>query len=598
MDRSIAISLPPLRRKIMRSFLVMLLLYGGLAAFILVAVFFASGITPKAIHLNYDSISASTQMREAWSALRFPWLYQNKTGDQWKKQFEMSLNFEQGNISEPGEKELVAGIQKIWKEALQLNFSTQSATFASDFSRMNQLLGQLVSVNELGMFALAEQSTTLRTRAFILTGCILLVSLCVAIYMADGLASRLASPLKEIAEALRNKPIPGERLKLPTPTSLEIRILTHEMNQLWKRLSELRMLNVEELADQRSKLEVVLESVEDAILVLDNFRNILQANQGLSRLIGVPLETLIGAKWTDLSTGSENYLKLRELINDKFEPNQTIELLLKGEVRTYSGRRREITGKSGENVGSLYLFHDLTERKQRERLKSEFIAVLSHELKTPLQSLGTASELLLKRKDQLDKDGQMLIETINEDVDRIRAVAQDFVQVGFVESHSLRLRLGRHPLSEMMLDWIKPFKLVGRDKKVGIDYERRDSDIIWADIDSVKFPWAISNLLSNAVRFSPPDSKIQIQMSQDKEHINIEIRDEGPGIPESMRKKMFDPYFQAPPSESQVPSGFLGLGLTIAKEVVEAHHGNIEYYPGDPKGAVFRIRLPVANVIG
>ncbi len=582
----------------MRSFLAMLLIYGGLAIFILAAVFFASGITPQIIHLNYDSIAASKQMTDAWNGLRFPVAFSQKTKSKWIEQFEGALKFEEGNITVPGEKEVATKIRTLWESARAVGFDIESPAFAPRFVDMHSALRQLIRLNEGVMFDLAEESTTIRTRVFLGTAFILVISFCVAIFLADGLASRLASPLKEIAEALRNKPVPGERLKLPTPTSLEIRILVHEMNQLWKRLSELRMLNVEELADQRSKLEVVLDSVEDAILVLDNFGNVLQANPGLSRLVEVPVESMVGEKWSDLSTGADNYLKLRELLSGELESNNTIDLKINGELRTYSGRRRAITGKSGENVGSLYLLHDLTERKQRERLKSEFIAVLSHELKTPLQSLGTASELLLKRKDQVDKDGQMLIETIYDDVERIRAVAQDFVQVGFVESHSLRLRMGRHPLSDLMSDWIKPFKLVGRDKKVSIEYERKGNDVVWANIDSVKFPWAISNLLSNAVRFSPPDSKVQIELSQDKEHILIEIRDEGPGIPESMRKKMFDPYFQAPPSESKVPSGFLGLGLTIAKEVVEAHHGIIEYSPGDPKGAVFRITLPAANAIG
>jgi signal transduction histidine kinase len=85
---------------------------------------------------------------------------------------------------------------------------------------------------------------------------------------------------------------------------------------------------------------------------------------------------------------------------------------------------------------------------------------------------------------------------------------------------------------------------------------------------------------------------VTVAISGRDENIFIEIRDQGPGIPEPVRKKMFDPYFQAPPSDSATPSGFLGLGLTIAKEVVEAHRGKLEYIPGDPKGSIFRITLP------
>lgn len=194
----------------------------------------------------------------------------------------------------------------------------------------------------------------------------------------------------------------------------------------------------------------------------------------------------------------------------------------------------------------------------------------------------------------------MLVETLQEGVERLRAVATDFVQVSFVDPHSLKLKLARHALSELIREWVKPFKIVARDRRVQLELVREGDGVIWANIDAVKFPWAISNLLSNAIRFSPAESKVTVWMadlSQDgKPEIDIEIRDEGPGIPEEMRKKMFDPYFQAPVADSQIPSGFLGLGLTIAKEVVEAHGGKIEYSPGNPTGSIFRIRLPQAAV--
>jgi two-component system, NtrC family, sensor histidine kinase KinB len=593
MNDSLALTLPPMRRKILRSFLIMVMLYGIVGVLMMAAVFLASGITPKALHSNYDSIWAASQMNDALVALRHPDEYKRIPSVRWAEQFERSLSFEEGNITESGEKELASKLRKEWNSVREDLESIAVPKFLPKFQALRADLATLVSLNQSAMFTLAEQSTSLRYRVFVCTVLLFLLSLMFAVYLSDGLANRLSSPLKAIAEALRNKPIPGEKLRLPPPTSLEMRILTHEMNQLWKRLSELRKLNVEEIATQRSKLAIVLEAVEDGILVIDDSNTVIQCNQGLLNILGLEQSLVVGHRWNDLPTSDNDYLVLREHLSPEMPPDQAIELDVDSTRRTFSVRTRKILNKGGETVATLYLLHDITERKQRERLKTEFIGVLSHELKTPLQSLGTAAELLLKRKSSMGEEMQMLVDTIHEDVSRIRAVAQDFVQVGLVDSRYLRLKVGRHALSELIQEWIKPFRIVAKDKGVTLNFQNEGEAVMWANIDVVKFPWAISNLLSNAIRFSPTDTTVTIYVSQARV-ITIEIRDEGPGIPAAVRMKMFDPYYQAPTGEAS-PTGFLGLGLTIAKEVVEAHQGKIEYLPGTPKGSTFRITLPVSG---
>jgi two-component system, NtrC family, sensor histidine kinase KinB len=587
-----------MRRKILRSFLIMVGLYGLLGAIMMAAVFFASGITPKVMHLNYDSISAAQEMSRALQELRFPEDSREASLAKVAQRFETALTFEEHNMSEPGVAKIAVHLRENWKKASSDLPQISKESFLPTYNQLLTDLNQLVLVNQTSMFRLAEKSTVIRNRVFAGTIVIFLISMLFAIYTGDGLANRLSSPLKEIAEALRNKPVPGEKLRLPTPTSLEMRILTHEMNQLWKRLSELRKLNVEEIASQRTKLETVLEAVEDGIIVIDNTNNVVQCNEGLLKILGLPRELVVGHRWSDLPTSDPDYLRLREQLSPEVPNEQLVDLDVSGSVRTFSIRTRPLISKSGEALATLYLLHDITERKQRERLKTEFISVLSHELKTPLQSLGTAVELLAKRKSTLGEEEQMLIETINEDVARIRAVAQDFVQVGLVDARSLRLKTGRHALSELIQEWVKPFRVVAKDKRVALKYVQDSTEVIWANIDVVKFPWAISNLLSNAIRFSPNDSTVTVSAVDTSGKILIEIADEGPGIPEAVRMKMFDPYYQAPPLESGAPSGFLGLGLTIAKEVVEAHQGKIDYVPGNPKGSIFRISLPSASEAG
>jgi two-component system, NtrC family, sensor histidine kinase KinB len=260
-----------------------------------------------------------------------------------------------------------------------------------------------------------------------------------------------------------------------------------------------------------------------------------------------------------------------------------------------AARYRPIFGDENRQKGSLYLLHDITQKVQKQRLKEEFISVLSHELKTPLQSLGTAAELLAGRKEKMDENSQILVDTLNEDVSRIRAIANDFIQVGQREIHTLKLRMKKTALNQCLAEWIKPFRVLAKDRGIEIEYHSEGPEVVWANLDEIKFPWVISNLLSNAIRISPSHTTVEVSVSARDGKIEIAVSDEGPGIPAEVQKRIFEPYYQGPASPGGATAGFLGIGLTIAKEVVEAHEGKIEYQRREPRGSVFKIQLPVAG---
>jgi PAS domain S-box-containing protein len=580
--------LPPLRKRVFGYSLRIVALYAVVGVFMTIAVILASSITPKAIHLNYDSISAGMRMSHAWNALRNPEQHPERTTQAWLQEFSQAIDFEDTNISEPGEAELARDIRTLW-EGCKVHPERIEQV---NFSKMDGYLERLIQINERGMFNWATESDRFGKRVLVVTILLFILTIVIALFIADGLAVRIANPLRELSAALKRKPEPGSKLKLPTPDTLETRILSDELSDLWARVSDLQTLNLQEISSQRKRLETVLASVDDAILVLDNQDTVMHCNDGFLHLIGLGLADVLDKRWRDLSSNSQNYLKLREILRPDIS-DQPVEFSARGAVRIFSGRCRPIYNEKGMQIASLYLLHDITEIKQKDRLKTEFIGVLSHELKTPLQSLGTASELLLSRKNALDEEGRMLIDTIHEDVGRIRGVANEFVQVSMVDLHSLRLKIEPVPISALMQQWIKPFQVLAKDRGVRIEYVQEGSGTITARIDPVKFPWAITNLLSNALRVSPPEALVTVHLTDREGMVDIEIRDEGPGIPENIQARMFDPFFQGGQIGNQRTSGFLGLGLTITKEVVEAHEGRIEYFTRNPRGSVFRIRLPL-----
>lgn len=581
------ISLPPLRSRIFRGYITIIAVYGGVGFLgLLWILILATNLTPKLIHRNYDSIDSAMEMRKAWHLL---WPRNGKVGvekEQLQTQFLKSLTFEKNNITEEGEGELARAIDSLWNETHR-----QSEIDDARFYRMDRYFEDLVRINRTAMFRAAEKAESLKTNTIRITIVLSVLGLAISFVLADSFSASVAEPLKQIAESLRGKRKPGEKLKLPPPNSLELRILTQEIRALWDRITEVDKLNVTHIVQQSRELQAVLAAVEDAVLVVDPNQVVKHCNDKMASLLGIGREDILDHGWRDLPTGGENYLKLREILTPQLSDEKVFELESDRGTESYAGRVRSVTGDLGQEVDKVYLLHNVTEKRQRERLKSEFIGVLSHELKTPLQSLGTASELLSGKSSRYDENTQLLIDTIAEDVSRMRGVIHDFVQVSQLSNQSLRLLPETTDLGQVLPTWLKPFRVLAQEKDVSIDYYPAPEPTI-VEIDRVKFPWVLTNLMSNAIRVSSIGGRISVRLDRDAGEVRVSVEDEGPGIAPEVRNRIFEPYFKAEPTASEKSAGFLGIGLTIAREVVEAHAGKIEYRPNRPQGAVFKIVLP------
>ncbi|MBF0566872.1 MAG: PAS domain S-box protein [Nitrospirae bacterium] len=757
--------LPPLRKKILRGYIIVVAMFAIVAAsFFIGAIFIATGVTESVVHSNYDSIEAARKMQRAWSALHYPEGYPEKSLNQrpnevWIIQFEKSLNFELKNITEPDEDKIAARIKEIWelwkggrrplaeRPALSGHYGALAAEgsafaefagpqSAAELTRqMNDKLEELALINEKGMFGLIARTQHAGRVVLVLLAVIFFTTFFATLLVVDSVSVRLAKPLKDIAEVLRSKPQPGDKLRLPAPTSLEFRILNEELTLLWERVTHTDQLNLERILRQRNQLETLLSSVEDAIITLDNKGRITHVNQRMAQLIGIGAGTIVGTHWNDMPTVSDNYFKLRDVFRDitsarppvatsaplatsaqapleaagameararsisaslspphegawietmqdsaiifdldtevprahaamvatgsavpiaeglatpaqeSAEPSAATPLPTdsgvltgpghtgapaQGKIRSFEARVREVLSSSGERVSTIFLLHDVTEVRQRERLRAEFIGVLSHELKTPVQSLGTAVELLAQKKDLFDARTAFLFDTISSDVARIRSVANQFMQADNIAGAAIRMHFEVVKLSELLAEWLRPFELLAAEHNVALQYTNTGDETIWADIDPVKFPWVISNLISNSLRVSPQGSVVNVLLTNRRGYTEIGVTNDGPSIPDEIQRRMFDPYFKGmrqPLPEDQattekVPathtesleetsgesggsssasgtagayklSGYMGLGLTIVKEVTEAHGGRVQYTPLEPQGSCFRVLLPL-----
>lgn len=410
-----------------------------------------------------------------------------------------------------------------------------------------------------------------------------------------------------------------------------MRVLFDELVRLWGRLSELDALNVGSLTAEKRKLEVILESADDAILVLDGTGTVAHVSERMLPLLGLVREQVLGMPWADLSTAAPNYLALRGALDVSLHGKRDVTLTEGGEDRVFVARRRDLVGGDAHGlpevggdgqtpalrhpsalsapsgqlahpasppapaspasvVGQVFLLGDVTEARRREGLRSEMMDWVSHELKTPMQSLCLAADLLDRRKDTLDAEGRLLVETVREDAARLRTLAQQFMDIARMTPSALHLARDEADLPALLDRWLTPFVLLARETGVRLAVDAREAPVK-VRLDAERFAWVVSNLVANALRASPTDSEVRVRVTEHQGRAVIEVEDEGAGLPEAVQARLFQPFAHGPAAGAR--GGLYGLGLAITRSIVDAHGGHIAYERREERGSRFTVTLPL-----
>lgn len=578
--------LPTLQKSIRRAFLRLVLLFGVLGILLVAGIFFAGRMPTLLLRMNYDSIAYAQKMEEALSGMQSLPL----DAAVWEGRFRESLRLAQGNITEREEQEAIKAIEEAWNVFLV-------APNAEHAGRLHATITGLVEVNEQGMFRRLDENARFRDLVVLVAASVFTLGTLWAFLLADSIATRLSHPLRRASVVLKERPPLGKKLHLPDPQTLEVRILFDELSRLWGRLGELDALNVGNLIAETRKLEVILDSAEDAVLVLDATGCVAHLSARMIALLGLPRETLQGQPWTDISSTSGAYLALRAALRVDMQGVREVSVHVDDEELLYTARRRDLRDSGNNVVGQVFLLSNVTEKRRRDALRSEMLDWISHELKTPMQSLGLAADLL-SRRPGLDEEMRMLVDTVSQDAARLRIVARQFMDIARMSPLALQLSLEEVDLAERLPEWLVPFQLVARESGIRFAVDIADPGM-YVTLDTERFAWVLSNLVSNALRVCPAGSKVRILLRAEQEGSNevivLRVEDNGPGISPALATRLFEPYSHGRTAGTQ--EGLVGLGLAIAHTIVEAHGGSILYAPRSGGGSVFTVRLPSAHAL-
>lgn len=440
------------------------------------------------------------------------------------------------------------------------------------------------SLNEAVQNVKLITQTAAVTIFFILLGAILIASI-----FSSKFSDYIVRPITKLKETVRHiaEGNFSERIELDD-NSDEINSLTDEFNKMSEKLEQYEKLNLNKIFYEKKKSELVIESMDEPVLMVDENFKILLANKSFNQIIGEKAlknseikKILKQQRSKAKSPNKEQSFSLKEkAINIKDE---------NGSQKYFNVIATQIEIPESEKEATVFVFNDVTQYKELDRMKSEFIAKVSHELKTPLTSLGMALGLLeddvVGKVNEKQKD---LIVSMKEDYDRLNKLVYEILELTKLEANIGKIKFEKieaHKLAEYVS---KKFSILANEKNIELKViDKSGKTNITGNFNSLLS--AIENLVSNSLRFTPSGGNITVEFLVEDENLVIKISDTGIGISPDNLKKVFDKFIQI---DDSAP-GSLGLGLSIAKEIIEIHNGEIKAFSELGKGSTFQIKLPV-----
>jgi len=343
---------------------------------------------------------------------------------------------------------------------------------------------------------------------------------------------------------------------------------------------------VKEVFSKEKIFEKILESLTDGLMVFDKEKRLFLVNPTVKKFFGFG-EEILGKKINEFAElpGLE---KIFYLLGEK------IEEFSKRELEINENLILEVTSlalfEGGEKIGNLVILHDVTREKKIEKTKTEFVSLSAHQLRTPLAALRWSLEGLGAGK--LDKEQKDLVQKAKDSTQRMLALVDELLNVVKIEEGVFLGKLIPSDLLKIVEEVVEGFREEIKRKKIKFELNLPSKKLPKIKVDPQKIFIVIQNLLDNAIRYNFPGGIVKISLDFDQKEMKFSISDTGIGIPESEQENVFKRFFRASNALKFETEGN-GIGLYLAKNIVEAHGGKIWFESKENKGTTFYFTLPL-----
>lgn len=416
----------------------------------------------------------------------------------------------------------------------------------------------------------------------------LAIILVIAAVAASILARNITRPLSDITAVTKRLSGKDYSSRVRTEVSGEIGELAGSVNNLAMNLqNQMRALH-----ENEQQLSTILSNMVSGVMLINQEGSILMINSAMEKFLGQHNQHIVGHDYRDF----EDSLGLRDGITKVFEENEKIQKeVVAGQVsqKVFDAHFGPYYGNGWKQRGVIIVLHDITDIKRLENMRSDFVANVSHELKTPVTSLKGFSETLLSGEVTDEETERSFLKIIHDESERIDRLIRDLLHLSHIENKVTPLNIEEVALVRLVHGITHTLSKMISDKDLEILLPSPGEEVL-IEGDKDRLNQILTNLIANAITYTGEGGKIDISIGKTPSDVRISVSDTGIGIPEENIPRVFERFYRVDKARSR-NSGGTGLGLAIVKHLVESHRGKIELTSAEGEGTTFTVILPFSQ---
>ncbi len=581
----------PLRRKLLLAILIPVLLLAVVGAISVTSLRHLEQAAGRILANNYRSIQETRSMERCLWDLEMSVAEAGPRPRGLVPAFDSALQRCEANVTEPGERAVLERIRSSWNALRTGVVADTTRIWLHGIPNLYVDLEKLIALNEQAMIAHEQETRRVGRLMFgAVSGSVLMAMVALALYAI--ISARLISrPITQVVERLHTalNPVQAEGEFEHEEGGDEIKRLREEMDSLLDRLARHEDQQQRRLTHLQGRLAFVMNEVLEGLVLLDREHRILAVNRVARSILGSGCTE--GVRLDALSLREDVRALLAPLLSGDVQAERDLGEVrheAKGGERVYRPRVLTVSSAQGGVEGYLLLFWDVTEQRRFEESRQRFISMLSHQLKTPMTSLSMSVNLLKERLQTVAPRETELLSIASEDCSNLGALIADLIEASREITPDLTLSRRPVDVTRLLRSALRPLVPQAEARGIRLVLPAPDRECR-CKVDPVKFPWVITNIAGNALRYTAGGGRVKITIEPDSGDCRITVTDTGIGIAPENLERIFQPYTSL---DREPHAGTHGLGLAIAREIVEAHGGSITATSTVGTGSRFTIRLP------
>ena len=633
-----------LRAKVFVGFLLILLLLVGLAGYAIISLVSLADVSSAALEKNAEQSLANTSMYESLvridrAELRMlagdttaagpilfdePALFYRSLRDAWNATSAQDSTSSILNDIEVRWQDYQSHLNLFYTLALHKPFAARRFYEDTLSHEIEALKTADISLQEINFNAFRDAKIQAKERARASTFGVILVAAIALVVGIGGsyyIARRTIQPLKDLTDSVKELRAGNLDTRIPIRGADEITDLGFEFNRLTERLREFEEMNINEIVREKQKSEAIIESIDDPLLLFDPSGLLLLMNKSAEEIIGVTEQTALGRPLWQLFRDKRVLKDVERALEHAADPVHTsgastiedalasappiVSIERRGRMRYFRIRVARIVTDQPSSliphpsslplVGVLVLFTDITHFKEIDEMKSDFIAKVSHEFRTPLTSMTMSLDILSDELlGHLNGEQHEIIDTSKQDARRLSKLIRDLLTISRLESTKQKADASdeefdvRQTVEQLLRSMAPQYQ----ERRVSLDAPMVMSGRL--RMSREHFTSILSNLLSNALKYTPAGGSVTVNSEWDstKSEAVLRVRDTGVGIASEDQKRIFEKFVQIKHRDSSTP-GSVGLGLAIVREIASRYNGSVELQSTVGEGSTFTVRLHV-----